>query len=1082
MSTGAHEHTDRTSAQSSPNRTSRQRRLTALAVAAVVAIGLVPGPATTAAAVSATDVVPVPTLSGGRLQAWGDPERRTSGELDVPPLPEGLDFVDAAVGHGFGLALRSDGQAVAWGAYDGERVEVPSLPDGHRFAAVGAGEHGLAYFLTTAGDVLVTGEASDGEAAVPALPEGVWYADVAATYRSMAALRSDGTIVAWGADPSAVPALPDGVRYVALAGGEFHFVALRSDGRVVSWGERYCGEGDVPAPSSSPYVALAAGLDVSFALRADGTIVARGCGSSAAAPVLPPGERAAAVTATGSHGFVVTTTGELRTWGLPLFRYTVPERPLPGAYVYEVAAQNWGLGAVESLVLTLTSDQPRSTPSPSPTDVLRPDAEGVVVWGARPDGELPPALPAGQRYVDVAVGGRHVALVRSDGLLLGYGDDATRVGEATRYQGPTQDVAAGEDHTAWVRRRGEHFDTLLFGPRDLGRQPFHGLSYQAVVTDVSAGGGFTVARTERLDGTGDVVVDAPAGGAIATPPAIPAGASVLAVAAGAGHALLVTSDGTVQAWGDPADGATDVPRPPDGTRFADVAAGSGFSLGLLDDGTIVGWGRNTYGQLDAPAPPPGEVFVDLDAGRDHAVALASDGSVHAWGREDAGQTRVPAAPEGATFAGVSAGGDTSAAIVAAPTTTTLTAPESWPGAEALPVRVDVSAADGRAEGEVVLLVDGERAAVLPLRDGTVTTRLWSVTADPARTVSAVFRGATGVAPSSSTASVRTGPAGSAPSPGSPSTVEVVRMAGANRYTTAVAATSSLAPGIPVLYLASGTGFADALSAAPAAAAEGGALLLVPNATIPPAVRAEIVRLQPERIVVVGGAGAVSAEVQSELWALRPEAGLPQILTLAGADRYETSRKVAESAFGHSVGAVVVADGRSFPDALAAGAAAGAAGVPVVLVPGNAASLAPEAARTFRSLGVRGVTVVGGSGAVSTGLERSAGRVPGVVGTERLGGTDRYGTAVALNDAYFGAWQDEGLWSPPAVNLATGADFPDALAGAAVAGLRREPLYVVPARCVPGRTLDAMNESAAGRVHLLGGPGALSDAVARLERC
>ncbi|WKK70691.1 cell wall-binding repeat-containing protein [Rathayibacter oskolensis] len=74
-----------------------------------------------------------------------------------------------------------------------------------------------------------------------------------------------------------------------------------------------------------------------------------------------------------------------------------------------------------------------------------------------------------------------------------------------------------------------------------------------------------------------------------------------------------------------------------------------------------------------------------------------------------------------------------------------------------------------------------------------------------------------------------------------------RLAGSDRYATSVAATSAVfSPGIPVLYLASGAKWPDALSAAPAAAAQGGALLLTDPDRLPPVVADEIRRLDPAR--------------------------------------------------------------------------------------------------------------------------------------------------------------------------------------------------------------------------------------------
>ena len=76
--------------------------------------------------------------------------------------------------------------------------------------------------------------------------------------------------------------MPAGLSGVtAIIGGEYHSLALRSDGTVVAWGcsgaSNY-GQCSVPAGLSG-VTAIAAGTGHSLALRSDGTVVAWGCNS-----------------------------------------------------------------------------------------------------------------------------------------------------------------------------------------------------------------------------------------------------------------------------------------------------------------------------------------------------------------------------------------------------------------------------------------------------------------------------------------------------------------------------------------------------------------------------------------------------------------------------------------------------------------------------------------------------------------------------------------------------------------------------------------------------------------------------------
>jgi hypothetical protein len=90
------------------------------------------------------------------------------------------------------------------------------------------------------------------------------------------ALKSDGTVVAWGFNSYGQRHVPAGLRGVrAIAAGESHAVALKSDGTVVAWGYNALGQTNVPAGLSGVRT-IAAGGNHTVALKSDGTVVAWG--------------------------------------------------------------------------------------------------------------------------------------------------------------------------------------------------------------------------------------------------------------------------------------------------------------------------------------------------------------------------------------------------------------------------------------------------------------------------------------------------------------------------------------------------------------------------------------------------------------------------------------------------------------------------------------------------------------------------------------------------------------------------------------------------------------------------------------
>jgi putative cell wall-binding protein len=100
---------------------------------------------------------------------------------------------------------------------------------------------------------------------------------------------------------------------------------------------------------------------------------------------------------------------------------------------------------------------------------------------------------------------------------------------------------------------------------------------------------------------------------------------------------------------------------------------------------------------------------------------------------------------------------------------------------------------------------------------------------------------------------------------------VRRISGADRYATAVnlSASTFAANSVSTVYLATGSAFPDGLSVGPVAGAKGAPLLLVPSSSLPDSVAAELKRLDPSQVVIIGGPSAVNEAVRAEVRALWP---------------------------------------------------------------------------------------------------------------------------------------------------------------------------------------------------------------------
>jgi len=186
-----------------------------------------------------------------------------------------------------------------------------------------------------------------------------------------------------------------------------------------------------------------------------------------------------------------------------------------------------------------------------------------------------------------------------------------------------------------------------------------------------------------------------------------------------------------------------------------------------------------------------------------------------------------------------------------------------------------------------------------------------------------------------------------------------RIAGANRYATAARVSAdTFAAGVPVAYVATGAMFPDALSGVAAAGTDGGPMLLVGADLIPSETAAELTRLQPGRIVVLGATGVVSSAVAT---GLARYATSGSVTRLAGSDRYATAVAVSSGTFAPGP-TVFVATGVTFPDALGGGPVAGGLPAPLLLVPGT--SVPSSVATELLRINPDTVVILGGTSAIS----------------------------------------------------------------------------------------------------------------------
>ncbi len=294
-----------------------------------------------------------------------------------------------------------------------------------------------------------------------------------------------------------------------------------------------------------------------------------------------------------------------------------------------------------------------------------------------------------------------------------------------------------------------------------------------------------------------------------------------------------------------------------------------------------------------------------------------------------------------------------------------------------------------------------------------------------------------------------------------------RLSGKDRIETAVAISKEGWAKADTVILASGVNYADALAGAPLAAAANAPVLLTLNKTqgIEQAVLDEIARLGATKVYILGGTAAVCSDIESAV----SSAGC-KVTRLYGSTRYGTAVKVAEELnklTGKKFTNLYFASGVNFPDALSISSVAAIEGNPILYMP--AAGKVDSATAKFISDGkYKNGVILGGTAAVSAEGQTSLTDLG--LSIERISGADRYATSQAINKKY------DALFTGKQIAVATGANFPDALAGGALCAKMKMPVVLVSDKSADSALAYIKGEAPEGLL-VFGGAGAVSEDVA-----
>ncbi|WP_027390899.1 LamG-like jellyroll fold domain-containing protein [Chrysiogenes arsenatis] len=577
------------------------------------------------------------------------------------------NWIRVATGEGHSLALKRDGTLWSWGLNH-------------------MGQLGIA--------------SADYSRNIPVqVDTGSDWKEIGAGYNFSVALRSDGTLWAWGGNDagqlgigSVIPSVSSPMQigsdtdWLTFAVGYQHALAIKEDGSLWAWGYNGYGSnlgviqtGNVLAPArvghSSDWMAVAAGSSFSAALRADGSLwtwgegiygqLGHGDSATLGTPRRVGIESSwTAITAGNSHMLAQQADNTLWGWG--------------NGADGQIGNGNFDY-AVLSPVIVFDSDD---------TGWMHAEASSAASFGVKQDGTmwawgyngvgqlgigsgmmqepLPVQIIFPESYIAKpalfaqAAPNSGFVVINNGSYISLYGDRSVSdlLGALTVW--PAAATTRVTDFTGDTK---ESFAQLVEGDLFVMEYEDGNRTYRVQRVLPQAVTHSTHVLAIQHDGTlwswGDnssgQLGNGDVSGQLHVPLQVGGEATWTRVASGSGHSVAIKLDGSLWAWGENysgqlGDGTQTNRNLPmqvaSGNTWVDIAAGGHYTVALRQDGTLWSWGENGSGQLginsmisvNTPTQIGNESgWIAVSAQDSFALALKTDGTLWGWGYNGYGQ-------------------------------------------------------------------------------------------------------------------------------------------------------------------------------------------------------------------------------------------------------------------------------------------------------------------------------------------------------------------------------------------------------------------------------------------------------------
>jgi len=267
----------------------------------------------------------------------------------------------------------------------------------------------------------------------------------------------------------------------------------------------------------------------------------------------------------------------------------------------------------------------------------------------------------------------------------------------------------------------------------------------------------------------------------------------------------------------------------------------------------------------------------------------------------------------------------------------------------------------------------------------------------------------------------------------------------------------------VVVVVNGEDYQSAVVASTTAAALGGPVIYVSKSTITAAAKAEIARLAPARIIVVGSTSLVSSKVSNPLKAQQPN--YQRIST----DQYTEAETLARLAFPGGADHVYLAAGTKSSAGVSAAALAAVDGAPLLLTRTTDKRVRVAAKALYAELGTTRVTVIGSTiGATYVAELRKLG-----ITVDRL-------TAIGSRSANFVIASR--FSEPGGVLVASSTDYDSALGAITTAVSTRSPIVLTTPYCATPGLMSYLTSSEATSMTIVGTTAVVRGLVDSLEPC